>query len=698
MSGERIDYGTAVPLSSGGAGEVYKAYDAKLGRHVALKFLRSDDPAQVRRLAREARTQANLPTHPNLCAIYGVGDYEGRPYMAMEHIAGEALDAVAQTLSVAQRVRAIAQIAEALSIVHAAGLVHRDIKPANIVLARDGDGDGGEDADHGLRPVLVDFGTVWSADLRTLTRLGQFVGTPAYMAPEQVRGGHDALGPAADIYALGATLFHLLTGRLPFAADQPIEALRQVLDDEAPRLRAVRPDLAADVSIDLERVVLRCLAKDPADRYGSTAALAADLRRCLRREPIAAGRPRWNTHLMRRLRRLKLPLRALAALLALAALALGLIAHRWHVRRDAVQRYDALAQSLEGVLRAEYMSAPHDVRPARQRVRARLDALQTTLADAPGPARGPLQGAIGRGALALDDGAMAAHHLRAAWNAGHRTPTIAYALGRALGLRYAAALDRARQMLQPAARAAAAADAARRYRDPARAFLERGRSAPSTAPAYVEATLLFYEGRYDAALDAARRARDVLPWRHEADELIGTIQRERAAQAFLEGDDHTAWRADRAAGVAYRTAMRSAGSDPRVALGACRQRVAALGNGVGRAGASFETSAPALVAYRDAARVACRRARLLRPDDPQIFDQLAQIQRHWAVYQLWVLDEDPRATVNRGRALCGRAIDRAPRDPLLRQTCGQLAVIRAQALQVRMPAVDPRPGLDEAQL
>ncbi|MEM6457746.1 MAG: serine/threonine-protein kinase, partial [Acidobacteriota bacterium] len=209
MSGERIDYGTAVPLSSGASAEVYRAYDAKLGRHVALKFLRSDDPAQVRRLAREAQTQANLPTHPNLCAIYGVDTLDGRPYIAMEYVAGEALDAVGATLSVDARVRAIADVAAALSIVHAAGLVHRDIKPANIVLARGGD-------DDDARPVLVDFGTVWSADHRTMTRLGHVLGTPAYMAPEQVRGGHDALGPAADVYALGATLYALLIGAPPF--------------------------------------------------------------------------------------------------------------------------------------------------------------------------------------------------------------------------------------------------------------------------------------------------------------------------------------------------------------------------------------------------------------------------------------------------------------------------------------------------
>ncbi|MEM9970008.1 MAG: serine/threonine-protein kinase, partial [Pseudomonadota bacterium] len=301
MSDGRIDYGTAVPLSSGASGEVYRAYDAKLSRHVALKFLRSDDPAQVRRLAREAQTQANLPTHPNLCAIYGVGDYEGRPYIAMEYVEGEALDVVGSSLSVEARVRAIADVAAALEVAHAAGLVHRDIKPANIVLARaDADGGGGD-----LRPVLVDFGTVWSADYRTMTRLGHFVGTPAYLAPEQVRGGHDALGPATDVYALGATLYALLTGAPPFDGSEPIRLLHGVLNDPPPRLRARWPEAPRA----LEAIVARCLEKSPSMRYTRAADLAADLRRHLAGEPVRAQPTRWGTQFAHRARRWRPALR-----------------------------------------------------------------------------------------------------------------------------------------------------------------------------------------------------------------------------------------------------------------------------------------------------------------------------------------------------------------------------------------------------
>ncbi|MEM6456155.1 MAG: serine/threonine-protein kinase, partial [Acidobacteriota bacterium] len=687
MSIGRVDYGTAVPLSSGGVGELYKAYDAKLGRHVALKFLRSDDPSQVRRLAREARTQANLPTHPNLCAIYGVGDYEGRPYMAMEYIEGEGLDAVGQSLSVDERVRAIAQIAEALSIVHAAGLVHRDIKPANIVLSRSG---GAGD----LRPVLVDFGTVWSADHRTMTRLGQFVGTPAYMAPEQVRGGRDALGPAVDVYGLGATLYALLTGRPPFGAASSIHLLHQVLNDDAPRLRAVWPEAPRA----LEAVFMRCLAKDPAMRYADAAALAADLQRYLAGESVLAPATRWNTRVAHRIGRWRRPLRMALSVMAVGLVLLGVSAYRAQQRLAAAQRYDALGADLEGALRAVYMSSYHDVRPAQQRVRARIVALEAALAAAPGPARAPMRGAIGRGWLALGAPARGLAHLRAAWAADHRTPVIAYAIGRALSGRYAAARAHASGLLDPASRRAHDAEAVRRYRAPARTFLARGRGASSTSPGFVEALLQLHDGNYDAARAQVRIARAELPWQHEVDALLGTIHRVEALDDFARGDPRASWPHLIAADRAYRRAQRSAASDPHIAASLCAQRRLMLRYAVVNAGLFAATSLPSVVAYRDAARIACHRAQRLAPTDADAVVDRARIEWQWAIHQQRLLNESNRPAVHRGRLWARHALRLDPHHAAALDLLSSLALLPARAYGASLDHREPRPWLDLAEV
>ncbi|MEM6455289.1 MAG: serine/threonine-protein kinase, partial [Acidobacteriota bacterium] len=608
MSADRIDYGTAVPLSSGGMAEVYRAYDARLGRPVALKFLRREDPEQVERLLREARALAHLPTHENLCAIYGVGEQEGRPYIAMELIEGEALDEIGEQLTLRERVEVVMQIAAALEPVHDAGLIHRDIKPTNIVLARRADGS--------LRPVLVDFGVVWTPREATLTGLGQWLGTPAFMAPEQVVGGHASLGPPTDVYGLGGTLYFLLTGRQPFEGESHLNLLRQVLGDAPTPPRRHAPDVAPD----LETIVLRCLRKDSGSRYPSGGALAEDLRRHLADEPLARATSQqrtWDARLLRRVRRWRTPLHAIALALVVTIVLLAVLAYRAQARRDAVQRYDRVGTSIEGTLRAVAMSAPHDVRAARAQVRARLHALTAELDTLSGPARAPLRAAIGRGWLALRDDARAAAHLRAAWQGGHRTATVAYGRGLALGRGYERAVRRASRLGNADARAAARAQADQRYRDAARDLLMQGRATALAAPAYVEGLIQFYEGDYATALASAQRARGLLPWLYEATELVGRIEYARALDAFNRGDFNAAWRALRAADRAYRAASASAPSDLGVALGACLVRLESLANGIDHVGTSSEASLPSLIAYRDAARVACRRIPRLDPDSAE---------------------------------------------------------------------------------
>ncbi|MEM6457570.1 MAG: serine/threonine-protein kinase, partial [Acidobacteriota bacterium] len=327
----RRRYATGVPLAEGGTADVYRAYDATLGREVALKYLRHKRPALVARLLREARALARLQ-HPGICEVYQVGESEGRPYVARRLVDGDELNVALAGAPWRTIVRVLRAAADGVAAAHAAGLVHRDLKPSNILVEVDAD-------DGALRPVVVDFGIVHDLQRGSgtlLTEAGQLLGTVQYMAPEQLRGTPDAIGPQADVWALGITLAQLLSadGRTPFRADSQIGLMRAVLR-ATPQLPDVGPPA-------LRAVLRRCLAKRPGDRYRDARALVDDLDRVLDDRPIAprsAGmRLRSALEPLRRH-----PLVAISALLLLIALGLALgleLRHREHLqqRRDRDQR------------------------------------------------------------------------------------------------------------------------------------------------------------------------------------------------------------------------------------------------------------------------------------------------------------------------------------------------------------------------
>src|SRR5262245_56544486 len=276
-------------LNRGGMGVVYKAWHLRLHRAVALKMLLAGPyarPEELERFLREAEAVAGL-RHANVVQVHDVGDLDGRPYFTMEYVEGGSLaQKLAGTPQPARQAAAlVAALAEAIQAAHDGGIIHRDLKPANIRLTADG------------TPKVTDFGLARRLEGGGgLTVTGVPVGTPSYMAPEQVQGHRDAIGPATDVYALGAILYELLTGRPPFRAETAAATLQQVLaEDPVPPSR-----LNPRVPRDLETICLKCLHKEPPRRYASAAALAADLRRYGRGEPIAArpaGRPerlaRW---------------------------------------------------------------------------------------------------------------------------------------------------------------------------------------------------------------------------------------------------------------------------------------------------------------------------------------------------------------------------------------------------------------------
>ena len=370
-------YETLQVLGRGGMGVVYLAWQTGLARLVALKMVLAGahaGPEQRSRFRTEAEAAARLK-HPHIIQIYEVGEVDGQPYLAMEYVAGGSLAArlngKPQPWKAASRF--LAALAVAVHHAHQRGIVHRDLKPANILLSGEwrvasGEQEGGSSlatrhSPLATTPKITDFGLAkLVVGGVTQTASGAILGTPGYMAPEQATAAAP-VGPAADIHALGAILYEMLTGRPPFQAAGVSETLEQLARREPVSPR--RPDREA-IPHDLETICLKCLHKDPGRRYPSALALAEDLRRCVAGEPVRA-RPvaAWERG-VKWLRRH--PARAaLLAVSCLAALALTGVAVGFS--------YSARLQSLNGDLQAAAQQARAS-QAETEKQRAALDRME----------------------------------------------------------------------------------------------------------------------------------------------------------------------------------------------------------------------------------------------------------------------------------------------------------------------------------
>jgi tRNA A-37 threonylcarbamoyl transferase component Bud32 len=299
------DYELLAEISRGGMGVVYKARQVGLNRLVALKMILTGQlasAADVQRFRTEAEAAANLD-HANILPVYEVGEQDGQHYFSMKVVDGGNLAEKIPALVKDARASAglLAKVARAVHFAHQRGILHRDLKPANILLDKDG------------TPYVADFGLAKRTEGDSgMTQSGAIVGTPSYMAPEQARA-EKQLTTSADVYALGAILYELLTGRPPFRAATTLDTVMQVIEREPERPRTVNPKADRD----LAAITLKCLAKDPAARYASAAALADDLDRWLAGEPTVAKPPSLAGLAGRWLRR--------NAVAAIGTVALGLL-------------------------------------------------------------------------------------------------------------------------------------------------------------------------------------------------------------------------------------------------------------------------------------------------------------------------------------------------------------------------------------
>jgi len=263
------DFQLLAEIGRGGMGVVFKARQISLERTVALKMLLGEhllDAARLARFVTEARTIAGLD-HPNIVHVYQIGQCEFGHFFAMEFLNGRTLEAVVREkhpVPLAWAAGVMIAVGEAIQHAHGKGVIHRDLKPANIMI-------------DGRRPVVMDFGIAkYLGKASSLTLQGAIVGTPAFMAPEQAGEDLVPVGPHSDIYSLGAILYLMVTGVPPYDGPTPLSTILKVLEPTPPApLRDLRPDVPAE----LERIIMKCLAKRPADRFPSAGALVDELRR-----------------------------------------------------------------------------------------------------------------------------------------------------------------------------------------------------------------------------------------------------------------------------------------------------------------------------------------------------------------------------------------------------------------------------------
>jgi WD40 repeat protein len=385
-------------------GVVYKARHLRLDRLVALKMIpagKDTGAHELNRFKTEAEAIARL-RHPHIVQVYEVGEHDGQPFFSLEFCPGGSLDKklAGTPLSPSEAARLVETLARAMQSAHQARVIHRDLKPANVLLAADGS------------PRITDFGLARKLDDVGQTQTGAVMGTPPYMAPEQARGESKAATWATDVYALGAILYECLTGRPPFKASNPVDTLLLVLTEEPVPPRQLQPTVPAD----LETVCLKCLAKEPARRYASAVALAEDLARFRRGEPIAARPVSGWERGVKWVRRNPV-VAALAAAVVLVLVA-GVVVSGWFALKEGLARRDAenrarAEEAAKEQAQGEKKRADDEARAARA-----AETKATALATAEAAARGRVDRllyagklSVAQAAFAEGNGALALQHL-----------------------------------------------------------------------------------------------------------------------------------------------------------------------------------------------------------------------------------------------------------------------------------------------
>ncbi|MCH9651482.1 MAG: protein kinase [Deltaproteobacteria bacterium] len=502
-----------------------------------------------------------------------------------------------------------------------------------------------------------------------MTQAGQLLGTPPYLAPEQVEGRHEHLDRRTDVYSLGATLYELLVGRPPFEAERNVDLLVQILHSEPVAPRRVDPSLPAD----LETVVLKCLAKERSRRYESARALAEDLRRFLDGESIQAKPASLGYRLTKKARKHKWILATAAILVTIAGAALATVRWRAESRLEYEQRYSQIGRDLDWSLRAVYMSSRHDIRPSKERVRERIRQLEAELAEISSLGKAPAHLAIGRAYAALNEDEAARRHLEAAWDLGQRNAEVGYTLGLVLGRQYESRLEQVRYLKDTNLREEAMAGLREAFRDPAIEYLVAGRGTDAVAAEYVEALLAYYDRRWEQALGLLEEARTKLPWLYETLIVKGNVLNALGDERRAEGAELESSRQPYAqAEQAYRAAIASAGSDPRAYLGLCQLHFNLLRLEV-------HHPSPQIQVHKQNAFEACGEALAIDPEQARAHILQSRVGVLWSQYLSWT-GGDPNPFLTDALESAHRAVEIAGDSASAHAAVGTAYGLRAEYL------------------
>jgi len=674
-----VDFRTAQPIGRGSSGQVYRVRHPELGFDVALKVLHTSEPDLVARMLREAHNQSQVD-HPQVAKVLDTGRLEdGRPWIAMELVDGVTLDEAAPTLSVEERVRLVMEIAQALHAAHSIGLIHRDVKPGNILV---------REVDGRLSPVVVDFGLAREISVPGPTMTGQALGTPGFMAPEQIGGQSSGLDRRTDVYGLGVVLYQVLSGRLPFEGTSQLDLIVEQAEGRVIPLKKANPDTPRDLIL----IVNRCLEKDRNLRYPSARALADDLDRYLNGVPVEARPAPLGVRLVGEIEMSarRSPRLTVGLAIALVVLLIGGVWTLWS--RTQARRSTALATMLtvdaEGArsaLEIAKLLPLHDIGPtirsARSvalRVTAELERVQPAF-------RSGVLTALGRLDLTLNDPKKAVVRVDMMEVFGRADPRSEFVRAMALVRLYADATTAALTETIEIKRERGIDEARRKYGDPAKAALVRARGTSEKDSQFFRALVALAEDRRSDAETAASTSARSDPGRYPALELVGRIGRQNAYDFRWQGKYEAAQEALESAIIAIEEAVEVARSAPGAHLLLCEAWTEQVELDRAHGRPIDESSASALNACRNALRVNpdLHRARMLSARITWRLGQAAMGR-----------GEDPNALADEVIVSAGRAFKN---DPSLREAFNLEALGWAEKGRWKASLLeDPSDELNEA--
>ncbi|HAA58181.1 MAG TPA: hypothetical protein DCE42_25685 [Myxococcales bacterium] len=636
-------------LGEGGMGIVYQAVDQKLQRKVALKFILEDDPRLARRLVWEAQAQARIH-HEFVCKVYEVGEYKGRPYIAMQYIEGDNLDDALDELGIPLKVELIEKVAHAIHSAHQEGVIHRDIKPSNIMVST---------VSGRLKPFIMDFGLAREVATNGATATNTLVGTPHFMSPEQMRGETHLLDRHTDIYSLGATLYALLAGHPPFPTTG-MDILFKVLHEEPVPLRKIN----ASIPLDLETIVMKCLEKDPARRYPSAQALADDLRHFLDGEPIKARPASLSYRFKKYLRKHKRL--AIAGMVGLS-IVMALIGWGIKTQLDSsakaalANQFGQQVKEVESIMRYAHMLPLHNVTTERTLVQMRLDKIKKQLKSLSRSNRGPGYHALGMGSMALGDFQRSKTYLDKAWKYGARGPEVAQALGKLWGRLYQTQLEALERIKRPDKRKKRRKFVEKFYRKQALFYLQRGFQRSKKGGTLLEARIAYYDKQWSRVRKIATKIFNKQPWRYEALMLIGRISSQESRKWYYRGKYQKAYQKAQEATRIYRRAVKIGRSDAQIYTALCGELTTMMK-------INFSTGRP-LEEISLTAQKACQNA--LKADPHRIDPYRSVAYFHQVRGQhLMYSGQDPTPETSKAIKIAQQAKRMAPNSPDVDETLG----------------------------